>query len=437
MFQFLNFFNALTWPIFESIVMLIWFRTLMGHHHFSRRMFLSTMCLLYVINIVGNGFESPLLRASVASTLSILVLLLMGWQQNIVRSKRVILLYAIVSSLLSYWVINFEMTMITLVNVPFVVKTSLDFLANVIALVVAFTVSRVKYSWLTEKFLERHTTQLHLLIFGSLFLRVLNDFLAYLFAVQQFSGSLWWDFLLLMLILVIIFVPVISNQHELLQNRINAHDVEITATQNYAQQLEAKYSEYRFFRHDYQNILASLEYGIQSENMSDIKHTYYSVIQKSNTILPDAQLLNLKNIIDTTLRSAILVKNQLAIEKSLAFTVDCSQPFKVKSFSNDLTFYRVIGILLDNAIEAAEKTAEKVVTVLMTDCEEIVIINSCTQAVDLTKITDLEYTTKENHSGFGLYFVKQYIKQHENIELTTMIEKNHFIQKLTLGAEIR
>lgn len=421
--------------MFESIVMLIWFRTLMGHHHFSRRIFLSAMCLLYVINMVGNGFESPLLRASVASTLSIFVLLLMGWQQNIVRSKRVILLYVIVSSLLSYWVINFEMTMTTLVNVPFVIKTSLDFLANVVAMLAALMVSRIKYSWLTEKFLERHPTQLHTLLFGSLFLRVLNDGLAYLFAVNQFSGSILWDFFLLVLIVGIIFVPVISNQHELLHDRINAHDVEMTATQNYAQQLEDKYSEYRFFRHDYQNILASLEYGIQSENMSDIKHTYYSVIQKSQALLPDAQLLNLKNITDTTLRSTILVKHQAALEKLITFNVDCQQPFTASAFEEDLNFYRVIGILLDNAVEAAEKTVEKTITVLMIDCEEIVIINSCTQDVDLTKITNFEYTTKENHSGFGLYFVKQYIKQHENIELATMIEKNHFIQKLTLEAK--
>lgn len=435
MFQFLNFFNALTWPIFESIVMLMWFRTCTGHHQFSRRVSVSVLCLLYVINMVGNGFESPILRASVASTLSIVLLFLIGWQQSIVRSKRVILLYAIISSLLAYWVINFEMTMTTLVNVPFVIQTSLDFLANMLALVAALIVSRIKYVWLTEKFLTQHRTQLHTLLFVSVFLRLLNDFLAYLFAVNHFSGSIFWDFFLLMLIVAIILVPVISNQHELLHARINAHGVEMTATQNYAQQLEDKYSDYRLFRHDYQNILSSLEYGIQSENLSDIKHTYYSVIQKSQKLLPDAQLLNLKHITDMTLRSIILVKQQAALEKRITFNMDCPASFTISAGESDLNFYRVIGILLDNALEAAEKTVEKVVSVLMMDCQEIVIINSCAQMVDLDKMTDLAYTTKENHKGFGLYFVNQYIKQHETIELTTTVEKNHFIQKLTLEAK--
>ncbi|MGY3743499.1 GHKL domain-containing protein [Leuconostoc inhae] len=430
MFQVLNIFNVITWPLFESSVMLIWFSTLLGQHHFSKGTVVIASMILYVINMIGNSFESPLLRASLASTLSIGVLFYIGWRQSIISSKRVLLLYASVSSLLAYWVVNFEMTMTSLVSVPVFVQTSLDFLANILAVILALTFRRLQYEWLTESFLDKHGIQLQILLISSLFLRIMNDLLAYFFAVQQFTGSIWWDFFLLSIILAIIFVPVISNQQELLLDKINQHDVEMAASQSYTQQLETKYSEFRFFKHDYKNILASLEYGIASENMSDIRSTYYSVIKKSNDTLPDPQILNLKYIADLNLKSLILVKYQTAFEKSVSFNVEINAFFDIVAIENDVTFYRVIGILLDNAIESAEKAVKKTVTMLLTDCEEIVIINSCTQRMDLTKIAKLGYSSKKNHSGFGLNFVQQYVNQHDNIELTTISEQHHFIQKM-------
>ena len=144
---------------------------------------------------------------------------------------------------------------------------------------------------------------------------------------------------------------------------------------SYTQQLETKYSEFRFFKHDYKNILASLEYGIQSENMSDIRNTYYSVIKKSNETLPDPQILNLKHIADLNLKSLILVKHQIAFEKSVSFNVEINEFFDIIAIENDVNFHRVIGILLDNAIEAAEKTVKKTVTMLLMNCKEIVIVN--------------------------------------------------------------
>lgn len=433
-FQLLNIFNAITWPIFESCVMIIWFSTFLGHYRFSQRTLIITTIVLYVINVIGNGFESPILRAVVASTLSILVLFYIGWRQRIIRNKRVLLLYTIISSLLTYWVVNFEMSMTSLITVPPAVKTSLDLLANVLAMVFAFVFSRLKYEWLTETFLERHPTQLKILLILSLFLRGLNDVLAYLFAVQHFFGSIWWDFFLLVIILAIIVVPLISNHHELLLDKINQHDSEIAATQSYTQQLESKYSEYRFFKHDYQNILSSLEYSIQVENMSDIKHTYYSVIQKSNASLPDPKMLNLKDITDVNLRSAILVKYQIAVEKQIKFNVEIDMLFQVPMLQGDFNFYRVVGILLDNAIDAAEQTADATINVLLINSEEIVIMNSCTGMVDLENVFKDGYSSKDNHNGFGLFFVKQYVDQHKNMTLTTIAEENKFIQKLILEA---
>jgi len=94
----------------------------------------------------------------------------------------------------------------------------------------------------------------------------------------------------------------------------------------------------------------------------------------------------------------------------------------------------VVGILLDNAIDAAEQTADATITVLLINSEEIVIMNSCTGMVDLENVFKDGYSSKDNHNGFGLFFVKQYVDQHKNMTLTTIAEENKFIQKLILEA---
>ncbi len=78
MFQILNILNSVTWPLFEGVVMLTWFSTFLSQRHYSGRILVRVLPLLYVVNIIGNGFDSAILRAIFSSTAAIAILYIFG-----------------------------------------------------------------------------------------------------------------------------------------------------------------------------------------------------------------------------------------------------------------------------------------------------------------------------------------------------------------------
>lgn len=430
MFQILNILNSVTWPLFEGVVMLTWFSTFLSQRHYSWRILVRVLPLLYVVNIIGNGFDSAILRAIFSSTAAIAILYILGRQQRLASNQSIILLYAIVSSFFAYWIPNLEKTVVAFFDVEPVIEVSLDFLANVFSLGVAIIVRKFKYQWLTEAFLLGHPKLLKGLLWISLCLRIINDFCAYLFATDAFFGSIWLDFFLLVVVVILVILPAGLSYRELLLSKLKQHGDELEATHNYTHTLESHYAEYLSFKHDYKNIVSSLEYGIQLGNLSDIKTTYYSVIKTSEIGLLETRDLHLYLIVDINLKSAILVKYQYAKDLGVNFSVEINQPFQVSKFENDLNFYRLFNILIDNAIEAAAPSEKKIVTILFIDSKQIVIRNSYMGHINVENIATMGYSSKSDHSGFGLYFVNQYIAQHDHISLTTTVNSEIFTQKL-------
>ena len=65
-----------------------------------------------------------------------------------------------------------------------------------------------------------------------------------------------------------------------------------------------------------------------------------------------------------------------------------------------------LGILLDNALEATEKTKEKILMIDMKETEEsyhIKIINTFQTVLDIDALGTLKYTTKKTGHGIGLF----------------------------------
>lgn len=99
-------------------------------------------------------------------------------------------------------------------------------------------------------------------------------------------------------------------------------------------------------------------------------------------------------------------------------------------------FSRILGIFLDNAIEAAASSNEKIIKVIFRDSQKsnvqiIQIENSYTNKnVDTNKIFKKGVTEKEQHLGMGLWEVMQILKRNNNVNLIT--EKNDLYFKQCL-----
>ena len=110
---------------------------------------------------------------------------------------------------------------------------------------------------------------------------------------------------------------------------------------------------------------------------------------------------------------------------------------------NTYKFSRILGILLDNAIEASSTCDEKVIRIVFRrenkNNRSLVKIENtyANKNVNTEEIFNKGVSGKEKHSGIGLWEVRNYIKKSNNLNLFTTKNKKFFIQQLEIYDEIR
>lgn len=226
-----------------------------------------------------------------------------------------------------------------------------------------------------------------------------------------------------LLVFLLIFLVVAFFRHRQL---LSQQQHEISITYDYTQSLEKANEDFRYFKHDYQNVLASLAFAIQNGNLQEVSCAYETLVSSSLTTLPNQKSLKIHLIGDPNLRSLLLVKHRLATDTGVTFSIDlltsCDSQIS-------LNLYRTIAILLDNAIEAAEKTQEKLVCLTLQPLNNLHVIqitNSIDQPFATNHLTKSGFSSKQGHSGIGLTFVKHYVNHQPDVSLRTTLSHDTF-----------
>ena len=99
-------------------------------------------------------------------------------------------------------------------------------------------------------------------------------------------------------------------------------------------------------------------------------------------------------------------------------------------------FARILGILLDNAIEASSECEEKIINLIFRDDRKnhtqlIIVENTyADKTVDTEKIFEKGISGKENHTGLGLWKVRKIVNKNPNVVLRTIKDDKFFKQQL-------
>jgi len=206
----------------------------------------------------------------------------------------------------------------------------------------------------------------------------------------------------------------------------------------YTEQLEKNYTEMRRFKHDYQNILLSLEEYIKEKDLVRLEKYFYTKIKEASINIErnDFKLSQLSNLRISELKS--LLANKLSVSQELGIDTEIEVMEKIESIAVDsILLVRSLGIMLDNAIEAAEPLDNGMIRVAVfkrLDKVVIVIVNSCSP--DVPKLFELKkegFSTKGAGRGIGLGNLERLVANKDNVTLDTKIEKGLFTQILSIG----
>lgn len=208
--------------------------------------------------------------------------------------------------------------------------------------------------------------------------------------------------------------------------------------QNYTNSLETMYDGLRSFKHDYINILTSLSGYIENGDMAELQNYFEDKILPTKSLIAqgDYKLNQLSNISVLEIKSLLSAKMIYAHEMGADVTIDI--PELIQYFPMDkVDLARVLGIFLDNAIEAAlEAENPQVGLNIIQNSETVaVIISNSLQDSELAlhKLKEQGFTTKEGHTGIGLANAQRIIGSYDNILWETTRRGGCFTQYLEIA----
>ena len=194
----------------------------------------------------------------------------------------------------------------------------------------------------------------------------------------------------------------------------------------------------RSFKHDFNNIIQAIDGYILLGDMDALK-TYFSKLLKECNYVKNLELLTGKVQTNPAIYGVLLDKCRVAEGNNIDMNIDMFVDYSdMNEKAYDLS--RIIGILLDNAIEATLECEKKVINVQFKEGssenkKKIVIENTYKDnGFDTEMIFEKNYTTKKEkgNSGLGLWKVKEIISKDDEVEIQTIKDENTFKQELEI-----
>ncbi len=194
----------------------------------------------------------------------------------------------------------------------------------------------------------------------------------------------------------------------------------------------------RGFKHDMGNMVQSINGYLAVGNIDGVKSYCKNLLHGFNDINL-LSILSPKVINDPAIYGVVVSKMLYARDNNLTLSLDIAcDVAKINFPSFELS--RIIGILLDNAIEAALESKDRKLKLEMYYDEnrkqDVIIIGNSVKnpsKIDVIKMFEKDYSTKENPSGFGLYEVLKFFKKNNKGDIVPNVDYDtkFFTQTLT------
>ena len=211
---------------------------------------------------------------------------------------------------------------------------------------------------------------------------------------------------------------------------------ELESAEQYNKTLHILHDNVRGFKHDFDNMVTTIGGYINTDDMEGLKK-YYIELEKDCERVNNLYILNPDSINNPGIYNLLTSKYHEATEKGINVTVYYLlnlNELNMKIYE----FARILGILLDNAIEAAENSNEKIINISFrrdnkNNRDVISIENSYSNKnVDTENIFNKGVSEKENHSGIGLWEVRKILSKNNNVNLFTSKTTDLFKQQLEI-----
>ncbi len=215
---------------------------------------------------------------------------------------------------------------------------------------------------------------------------------------------------------------------------LRAVRLELQNTKTHIGTLIRSLEEFSGLKHDFYNILHTYSGYLQLEDLPGLVR-YHEQLLNTTVTAGEHLEINKKMAENPAIIALLLEKQKYArqMNVSLRFEITC----QMDAIDIDtINFCRMLACLLDNAVEAAAESEERLVSVSFDQKPNgsilIVIINSTAEEVVIDEVWKTGASTKKGHGGLGLSQVRGVLSQYGNC----ILQVESFSQRFTVYIEI-
>lgn len=420
-------------PMVESLINVLIFTTLLNiniDRKTKNKYIIFISIFLYLTGIfIPNPYKSFL--NLVVIILSIHFFLHINFLKSILCAILPILFDVLCESLViktSIYYFNFDATALASIPIYKLVLTlGIQLLVFILYLI-------IKYSKVQISILENMSNKIKVIFILNLIFAILAITVQFIITGFYIERLPWYIVIFSNISLILYFLLSIYSLTKTTQLEITSLD--LAQEKEHNRILKLSQDDLRGFRHDFSNIMCTIGGYVQVADMDGLKK-YYSQIQKDINKINTLGALNPDCINNPAIFALISSKYNKALEENIEVTVNAFLNFddlNMKIYE----FTRILGILLDNSIEAAKECDEKIITIeIRKDTKRnrqlLIIQNTYTNKdVNTDKIYEKNYSTKPGNSGLGLWEVRQILKKNNNLNLFTSKTDKFFKQQLEM-----
>ncbi|WP_338216499.1 sensor histidine kinase [Companilactobacillus muriivasis] len=207
---------------------------------------------------------------------------------------------------------------------------------------------------------------------------------------------------------------------------------------DYINELEKNNDELRKFKHDYKNLLLSLSASINDNDDDNLKNSIGKLLNYRQINLTDNDnRANLYKLKDKLVKGILITKLMQAKNKHIKTNFEIDYNATIPSNSSvDTT--RILGILLDNAIDACMETDNPELDFAMVSFDkyiELIVKNNVksNSSINTNDIYKSGYSTKKNHPGLGLASVREIVDSNSKFMIQVQNKDGYYLTILTIS----
>ena len=278
------------------------------------------------------------------------------------------------------------------------------------------------------------STNKKIIVMSSITLVMLAIFFYNLIKTFEFNNNIiTYLVIIVMLICILLYLFKQKIENEKISKK---YDELLDVMKSYESDIE----EQRTLRHETKNEFATIKCKLQNkENNKTIIEYIDSVIGEKEKA-GSTKYSKFKYLPSNGLKGFFYYKFIEAEKKGINVSINISKQIE-NSFLKDIEtkdfkdLARIIGVYLDNAIEASSTSEDKKLGIemyLIKEKIEIIITNTFNNEINLDKIGKESFSTKGKHRGHGLLLVNKILSENNMFEAKNEIRGNIYIQSLKI-----